>query len=126
MVFAHVLRKWWVVEEEGLHNETKKRIRKVEKVYVVKQSSKVYVVKQSPLGVAEALPATVSWCLLHAGGHGVTFALLPVVAAGGGKDLLFVADGLWRFRGNGLVELFEPAAHVQRLLFLFCWEHPLR
>ena len=47
--------------------------------------------------------------LLHAGGHGVTFALLPVVAAGGGEALLFVADGLWRFRGNGLLELFEPA-----------------
>ena len=55
-----------MVEEEGLHNETKKRIRKVEKVYVVKQSTKMYVVKQSPVGVAEALPATVS-CLVKRG-----------------------------------------------------------
>ena len=93
-----------MVEEEGLHNETKTRIRKVEKVYVVKQSTKMYVVKQSPVGVAEALPATVSWSLLHAGGHGVTFALLPVVAAGGGEALLFVAHGSWRFRGKGLLE----------------------
>ena len=32
--------------------------------------------------------------LLHAGGHGVTVALLPLVAAGGEEDMLFVADGV--------------------------------